>query len=354
MMSLQDLLGISLPIIQAPMAGVQGSALAIAVSNAGGLGSLPCAMLGPDAMRQEIAAIRAQTHRPFNVNFFCHTPPETSAQRDAAWRDALAPYFRELGLDPDATPSGASRRPFDAEAADILAEFRPPVVSFHFGLPSPALLDRLRGWGARIVSSATTVDEARWLEAQGVDAVIAQGLEAGGHRGMFLGTDLNAQMGTMALVRQVVRAVNVPVIAAGGIADAEGVAAAMALGAKGVQVGTAYLLCPEADTSVLHRQALTSEAARVTAITNVFTGRPARGIVNRVMRELGAICDAAPPFPLAAARMAVLRAKAESQGNSDFSPLWSGQNASGCKELPAALVTKELARGVRSGAAKRP
>lgn len=348
MTSLQKLLGISLPIIQAPMAGVQGSALAIAVSNAGGLGSLPCAMLGSDAIRREIAAIRAQTDKPFNVNFFCHTQPESSAQRDAAWQDALAPYFHELGLDPDVPPSGPPRRPFDAEAADILAEFRPPVVSFHFGLPSSALLDRVRSWGALILSSATTVDEARWLEAHGADAIIAQGLEAGGHRGMFLDADLNAQMGTLALVRQVVRAVSVPVIAAGGIADAEGVAAAMALGASGVQVGTAYLLCPEANTSTVHRQALKSQAARVTAVTNVFTGRPARGIVNRVIRELGVISDAAPPFPLAAARMSILRAKAESQGSGDFSPLWSGQNATGCKELPAALVTQELARGVRA------
>lgn len=348
MTSMQNLLGISLPIIQAPMAGVQGSALAIAVSNAGGLGSLPCAMLGPDAIRQEIAAIRAQTDKPFNVNFFCHPQPEPSAQRDAAWQAALAPYFRELGLDPDVVPSSPPRRAFDAEAADILAEFRPPVVSFHFGLPSSALLDRVRSWGARILSSATTVDEARWLEAHGAHAVIAQGLEAGGHRGMFLDADLNTQMGTLALVRQVVRAVNVPVIAAGGIADAEGVAAALALGASGVQVGTAYLLCPEASTSAVHRQALKSQAARVTAVTNVFTGRPARGIVNRVIRELGVINDAAPPFPLAAARMSVLRAKAESQGSGDFSPLWSGQNASGCKEWPAALVTQELARGVRA------
>jgi nitronate monooxygenase len=348
MTTIQNLLGISLPIIQAPMAGVQGSALAIAVSNAGGLGSLPCAMLGPDAMRQEIAAIRAQTTRPFNINFFCHAQPEGGSQHDAAWRAALAPYYRELGLDPDAPPAGGGRRPFDAEAAELLAEFRPPVVSFHFGLPSPALLERLRGWGARILSSATTVDEARWLEAHGVDAVIAQGLEAGGHRGMFLTGDLQSQMGTLALVRQVVRAVKVPVIAAGGIADAEGVAAAMALGAAGVQVGTAYLLCPEAVTTALHRQALKSDAARVTAVTNVFTGRPARGIVNRVIRELGPISDAAPPFPLAATRMAALRAEAERQGSTDFSPLWSGQNASGCKELPAALLTQELARGAQT------
>lgn len=344
-MTLQQLFGIGLPIVQAPMAGVQGSALAVAVSNAGGLGSLPCAMLGADALRQELAAIRSQTRKPFNVNFFCHVPPQASAARDTAWRDALAPYFAELGLGPE-VPAGPGRVPFDAATADLLAQFRPPVVSFHFGLPAPELLARVRAWGAKVLSSATTVEEALWLDAHGVDAIIAQGLEAGGHRGMFLSDDLDAQVGTFALVRQVVQAVRTPVIAAGGIADAQGVAAALALGAAGVQVGTAYLLCQEATTTALHRQALKSEAARVTAVTNVFTGRPARGIVNRVMRELGPISEAAPPFPLAAARMGVLRATAESRGSSDFSPLWAGQNTSGCREVPAAVLTRELARGV--------
>lgn len=343
-MTLQQLFGIDLPIVQAPMAGVQGSALAVAVSNAGGLGSLPCAMLGADALRKELAAIRSQTDRPFNVNFFCHEPPQASAARDAAWRDALAPFFAELGLDPE-VPAGPGRVPFDSTAADLLAQFRPPVVSFHFGLPAPELLTRVRGWGAKVLSSATTVEEALWLEARGVDAIIAQGLEAGGHRGMFLSDQLDAQLGTFALVRQVVQAVKTPVIAAGGIADAQGVAAALALGAAGVQVGTAYLLCPEATTTALHRQALRSDAARVTAVTNVFTGRPARGIVNRVIRELGPISAAAPAFPLAAPRMGALRAKAESRGSSEFSPLWAGQNASGCREVPAAVLTQELARG---------
>ena len=344
-MTVQQLLGIAHPIIQAPMAGVQGSALAVAVSNAGGLGSLPCAMLGPDAIRQELTAIRAQTSHPYNVNFFCHVPPQPSAARDAAWRAALAPYFSELGLDADAVPAGPGRLPFDSATAELLAELRPPVVSFHFGLPAPELLARVRSWGAKVLSSATTIEEARWLEAQGVDAIIAQGLEAGGHRGMFLSEDLNTQAGTLALVRQVVRAVRTPVIAAGGIADAQGVAAAMALGAAGAQVGTAYLLCPEATTSALHRRALATDAARVTALTNVFTGRPARGIVNRAIRELGPISAAAPAFPLAVARMAALRVKAESLGSSDFSPLWAGQNTSGCREVPAAQVTQELARG---------
>ena len=337
------LLGTTYPIIQAPLAGVQGSALAIAVSKAGGLGSLPCAMLSTEALRQELAKITAQTDQPYNVNFFCHTPPTPDAAREAVWRQALAPYFREFGIDAAAIPAGPGRLPFSAEAAEVLAEFRPPVVSFHFGLPAPELLARVRGWGAKILSSATTVDEARWLEAHGVDAIIAQGVEAGGHRGMFLSDDLATQVGTLALVPQIVQAVKVPVIAAGGIADARGVAAAMALGAAGVQVGTAYMLCHEATTSALHRAALKRETARVTALTNLFTGRPARGIVNRLMREIGPISPAAPAFPLATAAIAPLRAQAESLGSSDFSPLWAGQNASGCREVSAAQLTRELA-----------
>jgi len=344
-MSITRLFGIELPIVQAPMAGLQGQALTVAVSNAGGLGSLPCAMLDLKAMREELAAIRAQTSRPFNVNFFCHTVPTPDAARDAAWRATLAPFHAEFGIDASSISSGPSRVPFDAETAALLREFRPPVVSFHFGLPAPELLAAVRAWGAKILSSATTVDEARWLAARGVDAVIAQGVEAGGHRGIFLGDDLNTQIGTFALVPQVVRAVDVPVIAAGGIADARGVAAALALGAAGVQVGTAYLLCPEATTSAVHRAALASDAARETALTNVFTGRPARGIVNRVIRELGPISPAAPAFPLAVAAMAPLRAKAEALGSGDFSPLWAGQNTSGCRAVPAAQLTRELAAG---------
>lgn len=345
-MTLQQLLGIELPIIQAPMAGVQGSALAVAVCNAGGLGSLPCAMLSLDAMFNELAAIKAQTGKPFNVNFFCHAPPTPSAEREAAWRAALAPYYKEHGIDVDTIPVGPGRAPFSSEAADVLNEFKPAVVSFHFGLPSAALLARVKAWGSKILSSATTVEEGRWLEAHGVDAIIAQGLEAGGHCGIFLSDDLTSQVGTIALLPQMVRAVKLPVIAAGGIADARGVAAAMALGAAGVQIGTSYLLCPEATTSVVHRAALKSEAARHTALTNLFTGRPARGIVNRIMKELGPISTAAPAFPLATAAIAPLRAKAESRGSGDFSPLWSGQNASGCKEIPAAQLTRELAADI--------
>jgi nitronate monooxygenase len=342
-MTLRQLLGIDLSIIQAPMAGVQGSPLALAVASAGGLGSLPCAMLSVDALRTEIAAIAEKTDKPFNVNFFCHTPPEPSADREAAWRAALAPYYKEYGLDIDAIPTGPGRVPFSSGIADALEEFKPAVVSFHFGLPSAALLARVKAWGSTILSSATTIDEARWLEARGVDAIIAQGFEAGGHRGTFLSDDLSEQVGTFALLPQIVREVKVPVIAAGGIADARGVAAAMALGAAGVQIGTAYLLCPEATTSAVHRAALNDEAARHTALTNLFTGRAARGIVNRLMKDLGPISTLPPAFPLATSAIAPLRAKAESLGVPDFSPLWCGQNASGCKQVSAAQLTRELA-----------
>jgi nitronate monooxygenase len=343
MASFCEWLGIELPIVQAPMAGVQGSALAIAVSNAGGLGSLPCAMLSLDGLRAELAAIAASTSRPFNVNFFCHTPPPFDPTRDASWRQVLRPYYDELGADAGALPSGPERSPFSHDIADVLSEFRPPVVSFHFGLPSTDLVQRVRAWGAKVMSSATTVDEARWLEAHGADAIVAQGVEAGGHRGMFLVDDVTTQVGTLALVPQIVKAVRVPVIAAGGIADAAGVAAAMTLGAAAVQIGTAYLLCPEATTSAVHRAALKSNSAQHTALTNVFTGRPARAIVNRLIREVGPMSSAAPAFPLAFTAVMPLRARAEAQGSGDFSPLWSGQNVGGCKEIPAGQLTRDLA-----------
>ena len=341
-MTLQQLFGISLPVIQAPMAGSQGSDLAIAVSNAGGLGSLPCAMLTPEGMRSELQAIRAATDRPFNVNFFCHTPPAAEAPREAAWRELLAPYFKEYGIDPREAPGTASRAPFSAAAADVLEQFNPAVVSFHFGLPSADLLARVKKCGAKVLGCATTVEEAIWLEQRGADAIIAQGAEAGGHRGTFLSQDLTTQVGTFALLPQVVRAVSVPVIATGGIADASGVAAAMALGAAGVQLGTAYLLCPEAKTSAVHRAALRSPHALHTAMTNLFSGRPARGIMNRLMADLGPINVAAPAFPLAAVALAPLRQKAESLGRGDFSPLWAGQNVSGCREISAAELTRGL------------
>lgn len=324
------------------MAGVQGSQLAIAVCNAGGLGSLPCAMLDGEAIRGEVAAIRARSSRPFNLNFFCHVPPPEDAAADTAWRAALAPYFRELDVAADAS-AGAARTPFNEAMADVVEELKPPIVSFHFGLPPEPLLARVRGWGAKILSSATTVAEARWLAERGVDAIIAQGAEAGGHRGMFLATAVEEQLGTFALVPQVIAATRLPVIAAGGIADQRGVRAALALGAVAAQIGTSYLLCPETTTPALHRAALTSERAAHTVLTNVFTGRPARAIANRLTRELGPMSAVAPPFPLASNAVMPLRAAAERRGSDDFSSLWAGQNVTGCKVISAAQLTRELA-----------
>ena len=350
--SIERLLSIELPIIQAPMAGSQGSALAIAVSNAGGLGSLPCALLEPDAIRRELGAITAATRKPYNVNFFVHREPHADESREAAWRRLLAPYYEELGLDVAAIQSDVKRTRFDAETAGVLEEFKPPVVSFHFGLPAPELVARVKSWGSKVIASATTVEEAGYLEANGVDAVIAQGLEAGGHRGMFLTTDIATQVGTIALVRRMVQTVTIPVIASGGIADAAGVRAALALGAAGVQVGTAYLTCPEATTSAVHRAALQTAGAE-TALTNLFTGRPARGVVNRLMRDIGPINDAAPAFPLASGAILPLRRSAESQGRGDFTGLWAGQHVRRGPDLPAAELTRLLAASSEADLALR-
>jgi nitronate monooxygenase len=325
------------------MAGVQGSELAIAVSDAGGLGSLPCAMLSAEQMHKELSAIASRTSKPFNVNFFCHTPLALDAARETAWRAALSKYYEEYGIDPAQIATAPGRAPFSAEAADLLEQFKPAVVSFHFGLPEPSLVARVKAWGSTILACATTVDEARWLETRGVDAVIAQGSEAGGHRGMFLSEDIATQVGTFALLPQIVNAVKLPVIAAGGIADSNGVVAALSLGAAAVQIGTSYLICPEATTSAVHRAALKSETARHTVLTRLFTGRPARAIVNRLIRELGPMNEIAPAFPLAVSAIAPLRARAESLGDAGFSPLWCGQNATGCAELPAAQLTRALA-----------
>lgn len=348
MQDLRSLLGMRWPIIQAPMAGSQDSALALAVCEAGGLGSLPAAMLSLDALAHELAVLKGQARGPYNVNFFCHVPPAPDAARQASWRAALAPHYAQWQLPADVPEGGVSREPFGPQALAVLAACPPPVVSFHFGLPEAGWVAQIQSWGTKVLSSATTVDEARWLEAQGVDAVVAQGLEAGGHRGHFLSDDLGRQLGLFALLPQVVRAVKVPVIAAGGVADAAGVAAARALGAAAVQAGTAFLLCDEARTTPLHRQALQAqqgEQARHTVLTNVFTGRPARGLVNALIESLGPISPVAPAFPAAAGAVAPLRAAAEAQGSAECSPLWSGQNARGCRAVPAAEVVHALAAG---------
>ena len=338
-------IGIAHPIIQAPMVGPKAP-LAAAVSAAGGLGSLGCAALTPDQIRAEVAAIRAVTDGPFNLNFFCHALPALDPAREAAWRSALAPYYAEFGLDPAALVAMANRAPFDAAMAEVVEELRPAVVSFHFGLPAEPLLRRVREAGCLILSSATTVREARWLAERGVDAVIAQGAEAGGHRGMFLTDAAASQVGTIALVPQIADAVNVPVIAAGGISDPRGVAAAFALGASAVQVGTAYLRCPEAGLSAPYRAALSTARDEDTALTNVLTGRPARGLLTRAVRELGPISAVAPAFPGAAVALQPLRTAAEAQGSGDFSPLWSGQAVGLSRERPAADLTRLLASGV--------
>ena len=340
------LLGIEHPILLAPMAGAMDADLAIEVSSAGGLGSLPAAMLTAQKLREQFAFARSRTDKPLNINFFCHVAPIRSNERETRWRDKLKPYYVELGIDPAAPVPMSNRAPFDEAFCAVVEEIKPEVVSFHFGLPEVALLSRVKAASCKVISSATTAAEAVFLERHGVDAVIAQGNEAGGHRGMFLGpdpvADLAQQAGTFALVPQVVDAVKVPVIAAGGIADARGIAAAFALGASGVQIGTAYLRCPESKISAPHRAALKSATDDGTAVTNLMTGRPARGVVNRLMREIGPIGEA-PQFPLAAGALAPLRVRAEAAGSGDFSPLWCGQAAALGRELPARELTTMLA-----------
>jgi len=340
---LLDLLGIELPIVQAPMAGATGAAMAIAVSESGGLGSLPCALLTPERARAEIGTVRQRTSRPLNVNFFCHSIPLPDAEREAVWQSRFAPYCAEFGIDPSTSPPAPNRAPFDDDMCDVVEEYRPEVVSFHFGLPEPRLLDRVKALGGRVLGSAPPVDEARWLAARGCDVVIAQGCEAGGHRGMFLTDAVDSQPGTMALVPQVVDAVEVPVVAAGGIADGRGIAAAFALGAAGVQIGTAYLPTSESTISDLHRAAIGQAREDDTVLTNVFTGRPARGLTNRIVREVGPMSPDAPTFPTAGGAMAPLRAAAEAAGSSEFSPLWAGQAAGLSRPGGAAELTRELA-----------
>ncbi len=343
-----DLFGIEQPVLLAPMAGAAGSSLAMAVSAAGGLGAIPCAMLTPEQIRAELGIFRQRTGAPINLNFFSHRNPPLDETREAEWRTRLKPYYDEFGLDPETVPAGAGRNPFNEQSCAIVEEYRPEIVSFHFGLPDQDLLQRVRETGAKIIASATTVAEARWLEERGCDAIIAQGAEAGGHRGIFLENDVTTQPGTMALVPQVVDAVSVPVIAAGGIADGRGIAAAFMLGASAVQIGTAYLQCPEALTSPLHRQALANARDDRTVITNIFTGRPARGIINRFIGELGPINEAAPDFPLATAACMPLRKAAEGRGSGDFSPLWAGQAAGLAKPMPATDLTQMLAEDAQT------
>ena len=338
-----DLFKTEFPIVLAPMAGAMDAELVIAVAQGGGVGSLPCAMLSAEKAREQVGIIRQRVSSPINMNFFCHRPVDADPAREATWRERLAPYYRELGLDPSAPNPAASRAPFDGTMCAVVEELRPEIVSFHFGLPERALLARVKAAGCRLMSSATTVKEAVWLEQNGCDVIIAQGAEAGGHRGMFLTDTIAEQPGTFALLPQVVDAVKVPVIAAGGIADGRGIAAAFALGAAGVQIGSAFLRCPESRISAPVRLALAEARDDATVITNVMTGRPARGIVNRFIREVGTISPDIPSFPHAATSLAPLRAASEKLGRVDFTNLWAGQAARLGREIPATELTRELA-----------
>jgi nitronate monooxygenase len=340
---LLELFKTEFPIVLAPMAGIMDAELVIAAAQGGALGSLPCAMLSVEKAREQINIIRQRVSAPVSMNFFCHKSVDADPRRQAGWKQRLAAYYNELGLDPAKPINAANRAPFDAAMCALVEELKPEVVSFHFGLPDQALLKRVKAAGCIVISSATIVKEAIWLEEHGADAIIAQGAEAGGHRGMFLTEDIAQQPGTFALVPQVVDAVKVPVIAAGGIADGRGIAAAFALGAAGVQIGSAYLRCPESRVVALARTALAQARDDSTVITNVMTGRPARGIANRVMRELGPISPDAPEFPHAATGLAPLKAAAEKLGKVDFTNLWAGQAIRLGREMPAEELTRALA-----------
>ena len=340
-----DLVKTEFPIVLAPMAGAMDAELVIAAAQGGALGSLPCGMLSAEKAREQVNIIRQRVSAPVNMNFFCHKAVDADPKREAGWKARLGSYYKELGLDPTAPINAANRAPFDAAFCAVVEELKPEVVSFHFGLPSPDLVKRVKTAGCIMMSSATTVKEAIWLEENGADVIIAQGAEAGGHRGMFLTENIAEQPGTFALVPQVVDAVKVPVIAAGGIADGRGIAAAFALGASGVQIGTAYLRCPESKVIAPARAALAQATDEATVITNVMTGRPARGVVNRVMREVGPISADAPAYPHAATALGPLKAAAEKLGRVDFTNLWAGQAVRMGREMPAAELTRALAGG---------
>jgi nitronate monooxygenase len=339
-----DLFKTEFPILLAPMAGVMDQDLAIAVAQGGGVASLPCAMISAEKAREQVGIFRQRVSAPINLNYFCHTPVDADPARETGWRKRLTPYYQELGLDPSASIVAANRAPFDEAMCAVIEELKPEIVSFHFGLPPAAMVKRVKAAGAIVVASATIVKEAIWLEEHGADVIIAQGAEAGGHRGMFLTENIYEQPGTFALVPQVVDAVRVPVIAAGGIADGRGIAAAFALGASGVQIGSAYLRCPESKVSAGGRKALAEARDDSTVITNVMTGRPARGVQNRLMREAGPISPDAPPFPHAATALGPLKAGAEKQGRVDFTNLWAGQAIALGREVPAAELTRDLAK----------
>jgi nitronate monooxygenase len=336
---LLELLGVTHPIIQAPMAGISGPALVTAVSNAGALGSLACGPLPIDIARDQIEEVRRASHRSFNVNFLAHPAPRIDEHAADRVRARLAFYYGLLGLRSVPGPSETVPR-FDDERLKLILETRPRVISFHFGLPPADIMAQVKRAGCIVLSSATTVAEAKALEAQGADAIIAQGIEAGGHRGTFTSGDGAGLVGTMALIPQVVDAVRVPVIAAGGIADGRAIAAAFALGASGVQIGTAFLGCPEAIVSRQYREALSRAMDEDTRVTRVFTGQPARALRNRLIDEIG---DAeALDFPLQFSLTEKLIEASGKTTRTDFMPIWAGQAVALVRDLPAAELIEAL------------
>ena len=334
-----ELLGIAHPIVQAPMSGFTPPALVAAVCNAGGLGSIGCVGRPSGLVREEVAAVRQATNRPFNLNFFVHKRPRTNPTATARVQTTLAPYFDEFGLGPVPDPSEPFPM-FDDQGLDLILELRPRVVSFHFGLPEATAVRRPKDADCIILSSATTVTEARSLEANGADVIIAQGFEAGGHRGSFSDLAGAGMVGSMALVPQIVDAVRVPVIAAGGVADGRAIAAAFALGASGVQIGTAFLGCPEAAIPPLYRALLRTATDDATELTPSFTGRPARAMRNRFVIEMA---DTEPlDFPLQGSLVGPLWRLPDEEARAAFMPIWAGQAASLMRDLPAGQLIETL------------
>ncbi len=342
--ALLQTLGIGLPIIQAPMAGVSTPAMAAAVSNAGGLGSIGVGPVGAEAARGMIAAVRAATDRPFNVNVFCNRPAVADRSREAAWLARLAPVFRRLGAEPPVQLTEIYRSfvEDDAMLAALLEE-RPRVVSFHFGLPPAERIAALRAAGIVLLATATNLEEARSIAAAGVDAVVAQGIEAGGHRGVFDPEAHDERLGTIALTRLLVRSLEIPVIAAGGIMDGAGIAACLVLGAGAAQLGTAFIACPESAADESYRAALLGDASAHTVITTAISGRPARCLANR-FTALGdeAGDGAAPAYPIAYDAGKALNAAAKAAGETGYGAHWAGQGAPMARPLPAATLVAEL------------
>lgn len=340
-----DLLGVSHPIVQAPMASAATPELAAAVASAGGVGSLGAAMLDPDAVSEQYRRARAATQGVLNLNFFANRPARSDPVRDSVARELVAPFYAELGLG-DVPVAATVETHFDESMLETVLGLRPAIVSFHFGLPRAEYVDALKEVGSAVVSSATTVREALLLEQQGADAIIAQGWEAGGHRGTFASPFAHAQVATFALVPQVVDAVAVPVIAAGAIGDGRGIAAAFALGASGVQLGTAFLRCPETAIPDAYRAELAAASADATVVTRAFSGRPARALRNRyvehALEQLGPDEVELPEFPLMMGFQGPLRTASAERGTPDFMALWSGQAAPLATELPAGQLVARL------------